>query len=218
MPDETVHELAVDVDPVLAGSFWVPCSTAHVAVQDVGKLVRGERVAVRGAAGAVGSIAVQLAAHAGAREVLAIVRGAPSTSPAGATVLMADDAKLFERLEEDGGVDLLIDTVGGPGLTRFVDAVCRGGRIAVLGYAGGMEATLDLLTLIIRDVRILPVNQIRRESGLFRLAPSLLARLAAGELQLATTTFPFERLEEAIPAVRRGGVHGRVVLTLGERS
>jgi NADPH2:quinone reductase len=212
VPDEAVHELGVDVDPVVAASFWVPCSTARAAVEDVGELVPGERVAVRGGAGAVGSIAVQLAVLGGAREVLAIVRNPPTLPPAGATILAADDPELPRRLREDGGIDLLVDTVGGPELAGFLEAMRPGGRVAVVGYVGGLEATLDLRLLLTQDVRLLPVNQIRRQDDLFESAPTLLARLVSGELRLAATAFPFERLPDAIDALRGGHAGGRVVL------
>ena len=213
VPDEAVHELVVEVDRVIAASFWVPCSTARVAVEDVGALIPGECVAVRGGAGAVGSIAVQLAVLGGAGEVLAIVRDRPASPPPGVTVLTADDPGLLERLRADGGVDLLVDTVGGPGLAGFLEAMRPGGRIAVVGYAGGTEMTVDLRLLLTQDVRLLPVNQIRRQDGLFDSAPELLARLASGELRLATTAFPFDRMPDAVEALRSGRAGGRVVLT-----
>jgi NADPH2:quinone reductase len=213
VPDEAVHELGVDVDRVIAASFWVPCSTARAAVEDVGGLIPGERVAVRGGAGAVGSIAVQLAVLGGAGEVLAIVRNRRASTPPEVTVLAADDPKLLERLRVDGGIDLFVDTVGGPGLAGFLEAMRPGGRIAVVGYVGGTETALDLQLLLTQDVRLLPVNQIRRQDGLFDSAPALLAQLASGELRLATTAFPFERLPDSVEALRSGCADGRVVLT-----
>ena len=88
-----------------------------------------------------------------------------------------------------------------------------GGRVAVVGYAGGLEVTLDLRLLLTQDVRLLSVNQIRRQDDLFDSAPTLLACLLSGELRLAARAFPFERLAEAIDAVRGGRAGGRVVLT-----
>jgi len=85
--------------------------------------------------------------------------------------------------------------------------------VAVVGYAGGLEVTLDLRLLLTQDVRLLPVNQIRRQDDLFDSAPTLLACLLSGELRLAATAFPFERLAEAIDALRGGQAGGRVVLT-----
>lgn len=95
----------------------------------------GERVAVRGAAGAVGSIAVQLALAARARDVPALVRTSATLGfvPPGATALVADDPDVLDRLRADGGVDLLVDTVGGHGLAELVEAMRPGGRIALVG-------------------------------------------------------------------------------------
>ncbi|HSC92167.1 MAG TPA: zinc-binding alcohol dehydrogenase family protein [Gaiellaceae bacterium] len=215
VPDEAVHVLAEEVAPELAATFFVPSSTAHLAVHAIGALAAGERVAVRGGAGAVGALAVQLALAGGAGDVLAIVRTDEQMArvPPGARAVVAPDAAALSELA-GADVDLLVDTVGGPDLAAVVPAIRPGGRIALVGYVAGVTAELPITGLIGQDVRLLPVNGLRNEVRAFdTVAPELLRELAAGRLRLPVRTHPLERVDDAIADVRSGG-GGRVALLL----
>jgi NADPH2:quinone reductase len=181
-----------------------------VALHDVGELRAGERVAVRGAAGAVGSLAVQLALRAGAGEVLGIVSRPDRSVPAGARAVVAGP----DAADEVGGegVDLLVDTVGGPGLEGLIQAVAPGGRIVLVGYTAGTRTELDLSRLMQRDVRLLPLNMIRREHAARAAAGELLAQLARGDLTLEVTTFPLTEVGRAVAALAGGDASGRIAL------
>ncbi|MDF2751758.1 MAG: hypothetical protein K0S82_140 [Gaiellaceae bacterium] len=213
VPDSSVHPLTEDLPPALAATFFVPASTAHLAVHAVGRLSRGERVAVRGAAGAVGALAVQIALAAGAGEVIAIVRSAAQAArvPARAPTRVAPaSAELVKLAGAD--CDLVIDTVGGPDLAALLPALRPGGRIVLVGYVGGVVAELPLTLLIGQDVQLLPVNGLRHEVRAFTdVAPGLLRDLARGELDLPVRTHPFTALDRALEDVRSGG-GGRVAL------
>jgi NADPH2:quinone reductase len=212
VPSAAVHPLPEEIDPVTGATFFVPCSTAHVALFVAGRLEAGERVAVRGAAGAVGSAAVQLARAGGAREVLAIVRGGGGALPM-ETALVDGEPAAIAALGADGGVDLLVDTVGGELLGTLVDVMRPGGRIVLVGYLAGREAKVDLTRVIGRDVRLLPANQLVHQEAMLGEAPALLERIADGELHVRATAFPFDRLADALEAVRTAG-GGRVAVTM----
>jgi NADPH2:quinone reductase len=200
------------VAPTVAGTFFSVATSAHVALHDVGELRAGERVAIRGAAGAVGSLATQLAIGAGAGDVVGIVSGPDRHVPFGArSVVIGPD--LAERVRGDAeGVDLLVDTVGGSGLENLIPAVAPGGRIVLVGYTAGTRTELDLSRLMQRDVRLLPLNMIRREPAARAAAAGLLEQLARGELSLAVTTFPLAEVARALAALERGSVSGRIAL------
>jgi NADPH2:quinone reductase len=208
VPDNSVVALAAGTDLEVAAAFFAPCVTAYAALHEVGELRAGERVAVTGAGGAVGSVALQLAARAGAGAVVAITRDPQRLRalPGGAVVIRTG--------ETPPQVDLLVDTVGGPGVAKLATtAVAPGGRVVLVGYAGGEEATLPLPALLAADVRLLPMNLIRRGPGLEGKAEELLADLRSGDLVLPRTTLPLDEIATALAHVRAGTAIGRVVVT-----
>jgi NADPH2:quinone reductase len=71
-PDEALGALPEALPFTLGAAFFSPCTSAWVALHEVGRLRAGERVLVSGASGAVGSITAQLALEAGT-EVFAVV-------------------------------------------------------------------------------------------------------------------------------------------------
>ena len=217
-PDDALEPVPEGVDPAVAAAFSVPATAAFVAVDRVGRLQAGENVAVTGAAGAVGSLAVQLTRRAGAGTVFGIVGRAAKVAsvPAGATVLLGRGPDVIERLrEETGGLDLLVDTVGGPNLAELLPAMSPGGRIVLVGYTGGRAVTLDLPTLIERDVSLLPVNLFRRRARTREADATVLGLLRDGALRLSLTRFRLDGLTGAVESVSNGETVGRVVLVPG---
>jgi NADPH:quinone reductase len=214
VPDAALVPIPHDVEPALATTFFAPCATAHAAVHEVGGLAPGERVGVTGAAGAVGSIAVQLARRGGAREVIGVVSCAERVSavPAGAVAVVRSDPQSGAVLRGETGLDLLVDTVGGPRLAELLDAMRPGGRIAVVGYTAGDEVSFRLPALIDADVRLLPVNLMRWNERLLDVGSRLLDELRRGELHLARATFPLRAIGEAIESLRSGRAIGRIAV------
>lgn len=208
VPDASVHPAPDDTDPFLAACFFSPATSAHTALHTLGQLRPGQRVMVSGGAGAVGSLLVQMALHAGAAEVIATVRRPERAAlvPAGAHVVVGDDPA--PGLD----IDLLVDTVGGAGLAGRLRCVRSGGTAVLVGYTAGTEVTLDLPTLMRQDVRLLPLNMIRRAPEAFGVAGDLLRRLSTGELALAITPLPMADIERAWDRGQRGETTGRLVL------
>jgi NADPH2:quinone reductase len=188
--DEALGELPDAVSFALGSAFFSPCTSAWVALYEVGQLRGGERVLVSGATGAVGSIAMQLAREAGA-QVQALAAGQPLQPEA----------------------DLLLDMVGGEVLPQALRGVKPGGRAVLVGYAGGTEARIDLPELLQRDIALLPLNIIRREAAARAAAPQLLQRIADGRLRLAVREFPLEAAAEAMAWIATRGHRARAVLT-----
>src|SRR5206468_1123279 len=109
--------------------------TALQGVDDTLKIRRGEAVAIHGASGGVGSPALQFAKMLGAR-VLATASGKDAIrfvrrlgADAAADGRHDDLAAAARRFAPDG-LDAVLALAGGPALTRLLDAVKRGGRVA----------------------------------------------------------------------------------------
>lgn len=214
VPDEALEPIPEGVDPAVAAGFAVPAAAAFTALEHVGRLRPGERVAVTGAAGAVGSVAVQLARRAGATAVYGVVsRAAKAGSvPAGATVVVGRGPEIVERLGDEGRIDVPVDTVGGPDLAEMVMVMAPGGRIVLVGYTAARTVTLDLPTLTDLDVSLLPLNLFRHRARTEEAAQTALALLRDGDLHLPLTRFRLDDLASAVEGLSRGETVGRVVL------
>ncbi|MDA8296997.1 MAG: zinc-binding dehydrogenase [Actinomycetota bacterium] len=150
-----IHErVAMPVPAALplevAGGFPEVFLTAHDALVTQAQLTSGERVLVTGAAGGVGTAAVQLAAALGA-EVVAEVRNPLQRAAVGA---LGATAVGPEEVAAHGPFDVVAELVGGPNLPRDLASLSLGGRVVVIGLGGGAATSLDLGLLLQRRARL----------------------------------------------------------------
>lgn len=211
VPDAILGVLPDDVPFDAGATFFSPCTSAWVALHEVGRVRTGERVLVTGATGAVGSVACQLARAAGA-EPIAVVGRTARLAQLGdgmrAAVVDRDDPRAPDGLQ----ADLLIDTVGGATLAALLPALVVGGRAVLVGYLGGSRLVLDLTQFIQRDVSLLPLNMLTREAAGRAAAPGLLERIAEGALRVERRAFDFARAGEALEWLATPDHRGRAVL------
>ena len=214
VPDAILASLPDGVPFDVGASFFSPCTSAWVALHEVGGVRAGERVLVSGATGAVGGIACQLALGAGAR-----VFGAVGS--AGRIAQLADGIEpiVVDRrapcTPKDVQAELLIDTVGGATLAALLPSVVAGGHAVLVGYLRGAQLALDLTQFIQRDVSLLPLNMLRREAAGRAAAHTLLARIADGSLRLERRVFDFGQAAEALEWLGSPDHRGRAVLRWG---
>lgn len=165
----------------------------------------GSSVMVNGAAGGVGHFAAQLVRAAGAKRVIGVASGRHEEFLLGLGVDQFVDYTRTPAERAAGGVDLLIDTVGGPDAHRLLPHVRRGGRIApvFLGdYRPERAAGLGVVVEAMRQVR---------SSG------SDLAELAAlidtGQVRVGVdSVFPLRDAAAAHARAERGHLQGKIVL------
>jgi NADPH2:quinone reductase len=143
-------ELPALVDDNTTAAVGVAGVTAELAFRLVG-MVGGERVAVLGATGGVGHIAVQLAAARGAASVVAVGRHRPSLdwlrlNGATASLDLTESAGLTEALVEAAGgpLDIVVDPIWGAPAMGAIAALAEGGRLVTVGNTAGAEADLPL--------------------------------------------------------------------------
>ncbi|MFF5405018.1 zinc-binding alcohol dehydrogenase family protein [Streptomyces misionensis] len=212
VPVDAIREVPREADAALAATCYSPMTTAWAAVEEVGRIGGGERVLVTGAAGAVGSLCVQLAARAGAY-VVAVVR---DEDAAGAVPDTAHEVLVRPAAAEvtvEGEADVLLDTVGGDTVPSFLGAMRPGGRAVLIGYVAGTTLRVDLPTLMSRDVALLPMNMVRRHVPA-EVFDRLLRDLTDGRLALRTTALPFARMADAVETRRKGGGRGAIAVLM----
>ncbi|MGV9279394.1 quinone oxidoreductase family protein [Streptomyces sp. NPDC003730] len=217
VPDAAAEPMPEGTDPALACVYFPPVGTARATVHPIARVRPGERVLVTGASGAVGAMAVQLAARAGAEVVGAV--GRPAKLPHVPGVVKALLASDLSEEAIGGKVDVLIDTVGG---TVLRDALALGrprGRAALLGCTAGRELTLDLADVFLADVfladvSLLPVNVISRGQEVAPEVLRLLPDLSSAALSPPYECYGMDALGEAVERLRTGTAVGEIVLDL----
>ncbi len=133
-----------------AGGFPEVFATAHDALFTQAALAMGERVCIHGAAGGVGSAAVQLAVAAGAR-VTATVRNPDSRV---AVAELGAEAIDPGNLVEAGPFDVILELVGSPNWPANLKALAVEGRIVIIGVRAGAEVAFNLLSLMVKRGRL----------------------------------------------------------------
>ncbi|MGW3494728.1 NADP-dependent oxidoreductase [Streptomyces sp. NPDC001020] len=122
--------LPADIDHTVAAAVPISGLTAWQGLFDHGRLTAGQTVLIHGAAGSVGSIAVQLAREVGARII-----GTGRASARDRALALGVDAFLdleAEKLEHVGEVDVVFDVIGGDVLDRSAALVRAGGTLVTI--------------------------------------------------------------------------------------
>ena len=210
-----------------AVALLVNFHTAYLALHGRAALQKGESLLVHGAAGGVGSAAVQLGCAMGAR-VFATVRGGDQAEQVrllGAEAVVdtgeGDHLAFADVVKEktDGtGVDVVCDLLGGDYFDRSLRIAAWGGRIITIGYAAGRIPELAANKLLLRNLAVLGANfggSIAREPNLLQQTHAALLDLhAAGAIRPQTTTFELDDLPEALRRVRTGDLVGKAVVSV----
>jgi NADPH2:quinone reductase len=199
-----------------AGGVPEVFTTAHDALFTQGALKLGERVLIHGAAGGVGTAAIQLAAAAGAR-VTATVRNEAMRDQVAA---LGADVIPPEGFEEDGPFDVILELVGAPNLAPNLKALATGGRICVIGISAGAKAELNLAALMAKRGAIhsstLRSRPLEEKAATARLLERhVLPQLDSGRLRvLVAETYPLARVADAYDHFAAGGKLGKIVLSM----
>ncbi|WP_415975969.1 NADP-dependent oxidoreductase [Rhodococcus sp. 077-4] len=205
VPLEQIVDKPTAVSWRTAGALSASGQTAHTALERLGAR-SGETLLVHGAAGGVGSMAVQLARHRGLRVVGTASHGNhPYLEQMGALAVTYGDGQL-ERIKEAApqGVDLVLDAAGHENLRTAVDLVSDRSRIGTI---------VDIS--LARDLNCQWITSDRSAARLRDLTDLC----AAGHLRV--TVRAAYSLDESVDAhrdVETGHGHGKVVLLVDEES
>lgn len=198
-----------------AGGLPEVFTTAHDALFTQAALRPGEHLLVHGAAGGVGTAAVQLGRMAGAR-VTATVRREELRAQVEELGASAIDPEGFE---DRGPFDVVLELVGASNLAGNLAALARGGRIAVIGVGGtGPQGEINLLALMQKHARIhgstLRARPLEQKAAAARLVEKeVLPGFEAGLLTVPVAeTFELDRANDAYARFEAGGKLGKLVL------
>ena len=215
-----VHERAAmpvpdGVDWPQAGGIPEVFTTAHDAVFSQAGLRPGEHLLVHGAAGGVGTAAVQLGRAAGARVTATVRREElrPAVEELGASAIDP------EGFGDHGPYDVILELVGAGNLAENLKSLATGGRIAVIGVGGsGPTAEINLLAVMQKRARIhgstLRARPLEQKAAVTRLVEKeVLPLFENGSLTVPVAeTFPLDEVEQAYDRFAAGGKLGKIVL------
>jgi len=204
--------------------FILNYHTSHFALHRRGALKEGETVLVHGAAGGVGTAAIQIARGSRARTIGVVSNDEKErvAREMGANEVVRGDGDWLAAVREltgGRGVDVLYDPVGGERFADSVRALAPEGRLLVVGFAGGQIPTVTANRLLLRNVSVVGVGW-----GEFAWdRPELMAEIGAdlerlaqdGHVQpLVGRSYPLEEGVRALRDLEERRATGKLVLTL----
>jgi NADPH2:quinone reductase len=194
--------------------------TAWFSLKLRGRLQAGETVLVHGAAGGVGTAALQVAKGLGASTIAVVSSDEKEriARDAGADDVVRSDGPWREQVvERTGGVEVVFDPVGGD---RFVDslrALGEGGRLVVVGFAGGAIPEVKVNRLLLRNTEVIGAGwggyvmskpELNREIG-----DALAEMIERGIVRpLVGARFPLARGADAMRLIDDRRATGKVVV------
>lgn len=215
------------VSDEIAAGVSITYGTAIHGLKDRAGVKPGEWVAVTGAAGGAGLAAIEIAKLLGA-QVIAVASSEDKLAICrahGADQVVdyaREDLKQALRERTGGaGVDVVYDCVGGAAAEPALRALRWNGRFLVVGFASGDIPKLPLNLLLVKGVSALGVfwgESVKRDPAGHRENMEFVLRaVAEGRLKpLVHSSYPLDRIAEAIGVLERREAAGKVVLRVSE--
>jgi NADPH:quinone reductase len=220
-PEFLTFPLADALDFAQGAGLILNYHTAWFALRLRGRLDEGETVLVHGAAGGVGTAALQVAKGLGARTIAVVSSDEKEevARAAGADEVVRSDGPWKDETKElsGGGVDVVLDPVGGDRFLDSLRSLGEGGRVVVVGFTGGSIPEVKVNRLLLNNTDIvgagwgayvMPKPDVNREigAGVNRLVEEGFVRPIVG------ARFPPEHAADALRLIDGRQATGKVVL------
>lgn len=218
--------------PVPEGFSWAEAAgvpetffTVYANVFDDGGLKAGQTLMIHGANSGIGITAIQMAKALGAH-VLATARRGPAAEAAlksGADWAVDTTVEDFAGVAAaHGGVDVVLDMVGGPYFAGNLESLKFGGRIVYIAALGGANITVPVMALMKKHavvtgstIRARPADEKARLAE--KLEREIWPLLAEGRIRpRIDKIYPMDKVAEAHARMDDSGHVGKVILKIGE--
>jgi NADPH2:quinone reductase len=220
-PEFFTFALSPKLDFAQGAALILNYHTAYFALLLRGRLKRGETVLVHGAAGGVGTATLQVAKGLGANTIALVSteakRAVAEAAGADETLLLGEGWKDAVLERTGGGVDMVLDPVGGDRFTDSLRSLREGGRLVVVGFTGGSIPEVRVNRLLLKNTEVVGAGwgayamgkpDLNREIGaaINRMVDEGFVSPPVGE------RFPLERAADALKALDERRATGKIVL------
>ncbi len=195
--------------------------TAYFSLVLRGRLREGETVLVHGAAGGVGTAALQVAKGLGARTIAVVssVGKEKVALEAGADHVVRSDGPWKDEVKElsGGGVEIVFDPVGGSRFTDSLRSLREGGRLLVVGFAGGSIPEVKVNRLLLGNTEVIGAGWggyvMGRPEVNLEIGAAVNRLIEQGNVApIVGERFPLERAADALRFLDERRATGKVVL------
>jgi NADPH2:quinone reductase len=195
--------------------------TAYFSLVLRGRLREGETVLVHGAAGGVGTAALQVAKGLGARTIAVVSSDAKQqvALEAGADHVVRSDGPWKDEVKElsGGGVEVVFDPVGGSRFTDSLRSLREGGRLLVVGFAGGSIPEVKVNRLLLGNTEVIGAGWggyvMGRPEVNLEIGTAVNRLIEQGNVApIVGERFPLERAADALRFLDERRATGKVVL------
>ena len=221
-PAHMTFPLANELDFAQGAALILNYHTAYFCLSMRGRLRDGETVLVHGAAGGVGTASIQVAKGLGAR-VIAVVSSdekAAVATEAGADEVLRADGEWKDEAKALGGVDIVLDPVGGDRFTDSLRSLKERGRLVVVGFTGGSIPEVKVNRLLLNNTEVVGAAWgafVMTKSEVSAEIQAELDKLIAGGFVRPPVgaRFPLDQAAEALKLIDGRQATGKVVLEAG---
>jgi NADPH2:quinone reductase len=222
-PEYFCFALPDELDFAQGASLVLNYHTAYFALHTRGRLAEGETVLVQGAAGGVGTATLQVAKGLGARTIGVVSSDDKErvARDAGADEVVRSDGPWKDQVKEisGGGVDVVIDPVGGDRFTDNLRSLREGGRVVVVGFTGGSIPEVRVNRLLLNNTEVVGAGWgagvMSKPDAVREIGAAIAGLMDKGFVRpLVGARFPLERAADALKLIDGRGATGKVVLEL----
>lgn len=223
-PEFFCFPLPDELDFAQGAALVLNYHTAYFALRLRGRLAEGETVLVQGAAGGVGTASIQVAKGLGARTIGVVSSDDKERAAreAGADEVVRSDGPWKDQVKEisGGGVDVVIDPVGGDRFTDNLRSLREGGRAVVVGFTGGSIPEVRVNRLLLNNTEVVGAGWgagvMSKPDAVRQIGDAIADLIAKGFVRpLVGARFPLEHAADALKLIDGRGATGKVVLELG---
>jgi NADPH2:quinone reductase len=220
-PEFLTFRLPEQLDWAEGAALVLNYHTAYFALKLRGRLAEGETVLVHGAAGGVGTASIQVAKGLGARTIAVVSTDEKErvARDAGADEVVRSDGPWKDQAKElsGGGVDVVLDPVGGDRFTDSLRSLAEGGRAVVVGFTAGSIPEVRVNRLLLNNTEVVGAGwgayAMARPEVCREIGDALDGLVADGFVKPPIgARFGLEQAADALKLIDGRGATGKVVL------